>query len=412
MTSCHWLSLLICWALSLQTAAELFGTVKVEGTYVPKARQYASMVLYKKCLWTFGGLFPDNPVKKIPHELFGDLNCFHIDFKNWTKVAAEGSPEARVAHSGVVDFAGTMWIWGGATGDGHNAAFGDAVYSINLNEVNLDPKDGHYGAWQKVEVKGTAPPGRYMHSTVMNGTGMVIFGGLGHSREPMADVHYLDFEKKMWSEIKCQGDVPPARLGHGAAITSLGQMWVYGGRTVDASLEDLYYLKLDTRTWVKIAAQGVEESTDKMLLALSLVTRSSTLTPPCMRMPSGKKLRSFEVLLYAPQRTAPSAAIETNGRMYCYGGVVEKDGERFPDALATIAWMDTNQPTPSTATTSAHPLDPASGGGGIGVGTILVILLVVAAIVAGGLFFLRRRREMRLLQEVQEPREVELGPRA
>eukprot|EP00438_Fugacium_kawagutii_P029017 Skav200744 [mRNA] locus=scaffold1117:9668:10207:- [translate_table: standard] len=119
--------------------------------------------------------------------------------------------------------------------------------------------------------------------------------------------------------------------------------------------------------------------------------------------------KEVEELRGAALRTAPMAAIETNGRMYCYGGVLEKDEGRDP--LATIAWLDTNQPAPSTATTSAHPLDRASGGG-VGVGTILVILLVVAAIVAGGLFFLRRRREMRLLQEVQEPRQVELGPRA
>lgn len=236
MAPCHWL--LICSALSLQTAAEPFGTVDVEG-YVPKAPKLHSMVLYQKRLWTFGGGHPGE------NKPLADLNCFDIDSKTWTKVTADGTPEARGGHGAVVDFAGTMWLWGGV----HQDSLGTAVYSLNLNEIDLNPKDGKSsGAWQKVEVKGTTPPGRWLHSTVMNGTGMVIFGGFGERAE-FDDVHYLDFEKRMWSEIKCQGDGPSARSAHGAAITSLGEMWVYGGRDKDfEALEDLYYLKLKTKS--------------------------------------------------------------------------------------------------------------------------------------------------------------------
>eukprot|EP00438_Fugacium_kawagutii_P017789 Skav205872 [mRNA] locus=scaffold766:220235:221458:+ [translate_table: standard] len=407
--------------------------MKLEGKNVPKGRMFSSMVLYKKRLWTFGGIHG-------PGDLLADLNCFDIDSKTWTKVAADGAPEGRAGHGAVVDFAGTMWLWGGATGNGQaEPTYDPDVYSINLNEVDLTPKEGHYGAWQKVEVKGTPPSGRWMFSTVMNGTGMLIFGGKSDTvtQKTLSDVHYLDFEKKMWSEIKCQGDVPAARAGHGAAITSLGQMWVYGGHDKDrTTLEDLYYLKLEKGIWVKVAAKGVSpgplmyhvqvmDAAGRMWLA-SGGKPGHDMHPGAMpfdlaqngkvfyidtSMYANAEWNEVEEFRGAAQRTAPSAAIETNGRMYCYGGVFETtDGGADP--LSTIAWLDTNQPTPSTATTSAHPLDPASSGGGIGVGTILVILFVVAAIVAGGLFFLRRRREMRLLQEVQEPRQVELGPRA
>eukprot|EP00438_Fugacium_kawagutii_P000371 Skav230988 [mRNA] locus=scaffold629:186196:187353:+ [translate_table: standard] len=385
------------------------------------------MVLYKKRLWTFGGLFPDNPEKQTPHEMLGDLNCFDINSKTWTKVATDGTPEARVANSAVVDFAGTMWLWGGVMEGGK---YGNDVYSINLNEIDLTAKEGKSsGAWKKVKIK-TPLPGRWQHSTVMNGTGMVIYGGM-NAGKPLADVHYLDFEKKMWSEIKCQGDVPPARMAHGAAMTSLGQMWVYGGRQgyTDTS-EDLYYLKLDTKTWVKVAAKGV--SPGPLQDHVQVMDAAGRMWLAGGRKYDGKVVggvdhfdkvfyidttmetaewKEVEELRGAALRVSATAAIETNGRMYCYGGAVQHKKGSLPDVLATIAWLDTNQPTPSTATTSAHPLDPASEGG-IGAGTILVILLVVAAIGCGGLFLLSRRREMRLLQEVQEPRQVELGPRA
>eukprot|EP00438_Fugacium_kawagutii_P003279 Skav213630 [mRNA] locus=scaffold4520:170090:171369:- [translate_table: standard] len=402
MAPCHWLA--ICSAMSLQTAAEVFGTVKVEG-YVPKARMLSSMVLYKKRLWSFGGVFPGDASNQFKAEVLGDLNCFDIDSKTWTKVSADGAPKGRAGHGAVVDFAGTMWLWGGAMGEGGTYGRGSQkVYSINLNELDLHPKDGHYGAWQKVDIfMDMSPSPRWQHSTVMNGTGMVIAGGeddLNHDLYGFDNLQYLDFEKKEWSELKCQGDVPSARAGHGAAMTSLGQMWIYGGHGQDGTtLEDLYYLKLDKGIWVKVAAKGV--SPGPLFYHVQVIDAAGRM----WLASGGKPGHDMHPGLYPFDLTQND---KTNGRMYCYGGVVEKDGERFPDALATIAWMDTNQPTPSTATTSAHPLDPASEGG-IGAGTILVILLVVAAIVAGGLFFLRRRREMRLLQEVQEPREVELG---
>eukprot|EP00438_Fugacium_kawagutii_P029018 Skav200745 [mRNA] locus=scaffold1117:10320:10721:- [translate_table: standard] len=132
-----------------------------------------------------------------------------------------------------------MWLWGGAIGEGGTYGRGGTdVYSINLNELDLHPKDGHYGAWRKWDTNNISPSSRWQHSTVMNGTGMVIAGGeddLNHVLYGFANLQYLDFEKKEWRELKCQGDVPPGRAGHGAAMTSLGQMWVYGGLGQDGT---------------------------------------------------------------------------------------------------------------------------------------------------------------------------------
>ena len=40
---------------------------------------------------------------------------------------------------------------------------------------------------------------------------------------------------------------------------------------------------------------------------------------------------------------------------------------------------------------------------------VIVLLLVAAALIGGGVFFFRRRRDMRLMQDIGEPRQVELG---
>eukprot|EP00438_Fugacium_kawagutii_P023622 Skav205978 [mRNA] locus=scaffold442:932362:933404:- [translate_table: standard] len=168
--ACRCLSLLTYWSLPTAEATELFGTVKVEG-YVPKARENPTMVLYKKRLWTYGGLLPNNPLEKIEHEIYNDLNCFDIDSQTWIKVAADGAPKPKLGPRAVLDFAGTMWVWGG--------------------------------------------------------------GAVGEDDAPGL----------MWSEVKCQGDVPSARMAHGAAITSSGEMWVYGGQDRDRKeFEDLYLI--------------------------------------------------------------------------------------------------------------------------------------------------------------------------
>eukprot|EP00438_Fugacium_kawagutii_P012103 Skav231239 [mRNA] locus=scaffold1540:134775:136022:+ [translate_table: standard] len=395
---------------------DLFGTLDVNDA--PKARTASSLVLYKNRLWTFGGISSVRSSK--PEDVLGDLNCFDIESNTWIKVVASGAPEAHFGHSAVVDFAGTMWLWGGILWrSGMNE-----TYSLNLNEIDLYPKDGKTsGAWAKVEVKGTTPAVRLLHSGVTNGTGMVIFGGQGNGPQAFyGDAHFLDFQTATWSEIKGQGDAPPARASHGAAMSSLGEMWVYGGHGKGfVVFEDLYYLKLETNTWVKVAAKGVSpgplidhfqvmDAAGQMWLAGG---RSGTgLNDKVFYMDAAMlgnaEWKEVEEFRGAVQRIGAKAAIETSGRMWCYGGAEQKEGQSV--ALGTITWLETNEPTPSTATTSAHPLDPNAQSGGVGVGTVLLILFVVAAIVAGALF-LRRRRERRLL-ETGTPREIELGPRA
>ncbi|CAK9006916.1 unnamed protein product [Durusdinium trenchii] len=341
------------------------------------------------------------------------------------------SPEnssKRYGHVSIVDGFGRMWIHGGTHGATVPPA--DQMDYIELDAIDLSAKTGHYGSWTPVQTAGTPPAARTMHSAVTDGFGgMWIFGGLrvGPSTSPSEaifnDVQYFDFEGKNWTQIECAGDLPTKRFGHSAVLTSLKHMWIFGGQGEPDNFEALAYLNLVTQSWFRVTSKGtappsllahasVLDAAGRMWVLGGQASPDQAngkvyyLDTSLMQNTEWKMLEEFGS---APlPRIGGRAVIETSGKLWGFGGTLgpPRDGT-FPKDLY---WLDTTGPAPTTATstTTRHPKDPNPNSGGSTI-LVIVLLLVAAALIGGGVFFFRRRRDMRLMQDIGEPRQVELG---
>lgn len=371
--------------------------------------------------------------------------------EKWIQVAAEQTPAERAGHVAIVDGFGRMWIHGGT--HSKNVPPADQLDFIELDAIDLSAKTGR--SWTPVQPAGTPPAARTMHSAVTDGFGgMWIFGGMrvgqtGPSSDLVFnDVHFFDFEGKNWTQIECTGDLPTKRFGHSAVLTSLKHMWIFGGignfLGFDGNFEALAYLNLATNSWFRVTSKGtappillghasVLDAAGRMWVLGGQYSQGKTndkvyyLDTSLMQNTEWKMLEEFGS---APiQRKSGCAVIETSGKLWGYGGSLGSlEHGTFGDDLY---WLDTTGPAPTTATSTTtrhpkdlnpnhsggHPKDPNSSGGhpkdpdSSGGSTILVIvlLLVAAALIGGGVFFFRRRRDMRLMQDIGEPRQVELS---
>ncbi|KAJ9447694.1 RING finger protein B [Diplonema papillatum] len=82
---------------------------------------------------------------------------------------------------------------------------------------------------------------------------LIVYGGSTADR-----VWLLDLETLKWSAALCDGDVPPSRRFHSAAVYH-GEMFVFGGEASFGEDDSLFALSLqgpDTHTWERIDAFG------------------------------------------------------------------------------------------------------------------------------------------------------------
>jgi len=110
--------------------------------------------------------------------------------------------------------------------------------------------------WFKVDTNGTPPPPRYAHSSVVHDGKMYIFGG-ERSAYAYNDIWAYDFATSTWSFVTPTNKAPDARFDHTAAVTSDGQMIIYGGRSGLEPLADMWAFDISTSTW-SLISDGAE----------------------------------------------------------------------------------------------------------------------------------------------------------
>jgi hypothetical protein len=114
----------------------------------------------------------------------------------------------------------------------------------------LDLRSGEdHSQWIVVPVVGTTPGRRYGHTICFSKPYLIVYGG-NTGNEAVNDVWTLNVEKAplFWTKLECDGDSPPVRVYHSAALcttgTANGMMVVFGGRTSDQSaLNDAWGLR-------------------------------------------------------------------------------------------------------------------------------------------------------------------------
>lgn len=79
-------------------------------------------------------------------------------------------------------------------------------------------------SWSRAFTMGILPSPRYHHTAVVYESSMYIFGGYTgdiHSNVNLTnknDLFEYKFSTGQWSEVRCEGKLPPARSAHGAAV--------------------------------------------------------------------------------------------------------------------------------------------------------------------------------------------------
>ena len=156
----------------------------------------------------------------------------------WQKLSTGGTaPSSRAEHTAVYDYDNNMVVFGGYTSITPVVVVSSATYNLDLDVPS--------GSW-KAPIWG-AIPGRYGHSAVWGGRGMVVFGGKDNSEELLNDCWRL--EGSSWIEINVTGDKPSARWQHTAfwipgEPMEPGGMLIFGGEDENENLlDDVWFLQ-------------------------------------------------------------------------------------------------------------------------------------------------------------------------
>lgn len=107
-------------------------------------------------------------------------------------------------------------------------------------------------AWKKVETKGVPPAPRYSHTSVTYDGGLYVFGG-ERSAYSFNDLWRLDMKTMEWSIAPLStNESPPARFDHSAVVVE-DHMIIYGGRSGNIFLGDMWAYSFTNMNWTWIA---------------------------------------------------------------------------------------------------------------------------------------------------------------
>ncbi|CAK9005235.1 unnamed protein product [Durusdinium trenchii] len=232
-----------------------------------------------------------------------------VECARWGGPSVGGtSPAVRNKHTGVMDSAGKLWIFGGwGSGSGY------------LNDVHyLDTQDGTgTPTWVTPSVSGTSPTAREAHTSVMDASGkMWVFGGTDGSAV-LDEVHSLDTQAgtPIWTTPSVSGTSPSARQRHSAVMDASGKMWVFGGWDGSGYFNDVHYLdtQAGTPTWTTPSVSGNSPET----------------------------------------RNRHVSVMDGNGKMWIFGGWGPGNGY-----LNDVHYLDTQAATPTWTTPSISGTSP------------------------------------------------------
>eukprot|EP00760_Papus_ankaliazontas_P018435 PhM_4_TR17492/c0_g1_i1/m.44199 len=177
----------------------------------PTERRGHTMVSIGDSVYLFGG---QSSVSQ------RDVWRFDTKESTWCEVKpalpSSGGPEARYCHTAVA-YEGSMVVWGG------HGSWG----CVESHVYALDTADH---TWRQWETCGVAPCKRFGHSAVTSAGRMVVFGGMDvyPSGTSFNDMHMLDFLTRMWHPIDIAGSVPRGRRLH-SIVDCLGRFLLFGG---------------------------------------------------------------------------------------------------------------------------------------------------------------------------------------
>lgn len=107
--------------------------------------------------------------------------------------------------------------------------------------------------WTKIECTGNIPKARGGHCAAVVGRRLYIHGGGNpKTRDAYHDMYSLDLDSWEWRKEKTTGSKPSPRFGHSACHMKVNErdvLLVYGGMTIDSSLDELMLFDVELREW-------------------------------------------------------------------------------------------------------------------------------------------------------------------
>ena len=237
------------------------------GADYPCVRYSATSVAYDGHLIVTHGYFYDHEHRHPAWQ--SDAWSFSFRDAKWTHIhdgEAAGAPSARYSASGV-EFEHGLWFYGGDDG-GHKYSMNNYVFGAHYDDLWRFDLRGN--KWAQLQPPAPLPPKRALHSAVVVGGAMYVYGGLKR-----ADLWAYDFGRNTWrmliDEPSTSGAVHPGqRHAHGAAAGSRGFV-VWGGvrheiqptgerRMKVHILDDLWWYSVDSNEWQPRTAVGAAPS--------------------------------------------------------------------------------------------------------------------------------------------------------
>lgn len=213
---------------------------------------------------------------------FNDLWAFEPDSGAWRRLEASGAiPKERYGSCAAIGPDGRLWISHGFTSDGTRFAdtiaydFATATWTDETPEGNLPVNRCLHGCWWTddgsfvlyagqttgvtalgdrwvltdagwTRIEGAAPPDRNLYARARVPGATLVVGGQAIDGSFLSDAWLLFDGSAESREVQVSGPTPPGRAGAELiADPDRGRLLLFGGRTADGALSDVWELAGD-----------------------------------------------------------------------------------------------------------------------------------------------------------------------
>ncbi|XP_013413194.1 leucine-zipper-like transcriptional regulator 1 isoform X2 [Lingula anatina] len=210
--------------------------------FVGARRSKHTVVAYKEAIYVFGG---DNG-----KNMLNDFLRFDVKDKSWGRAFTTGTPPAPRYHHSAVVHEGSMFVFGGYTGDIHS--------NSNLtNKNDLFEYKFATGQWVEWKFEGRMPVPRAAHGAAVYDGKMWIFAGYdGNARlNDMWTISLLG-DSRQWEEVHQSGDIPPTCCNFALAVAR-DCMFVFSGQSGAKITNNLFQFNFNSKQWTRISTEHI-----------------------------------------------------------------------------------------------------------------------------------------------------------
>lgn len=161
-----------------------------------------------------------------------DVFRLSLSSMKWSKLDCSGDVPSARKLHSGVVFGQVVVVFGGK----YKKDYFNDVFELDVKNLK----------WKKMIVSN-APKARCGHSAVLDDDKMLIFGGMDAEGNYLNDLHSIDLTSYKSEWIQCTGDIPNGVERHSAVLRG-DCMYVYGGWSFAGAVNELYELNLGNLT--------------------------------------------------------------------------------------------------------------------------------------------------------------------